>query len=140
MTPLEGGSKRPWKRQSMTWRRAVWCVACRVLRCWASNFSTWRRIVRRRVELVDVASNFSTWRPLHIPTFPHSHIVACVREAIRAALQSSSAAPAKPCLCRLHFFAGDVESQGVRARRPAGRCSSSASGPPPWSGTTWTRL
>ena len=80
----------------------------------ASNSSTWHRTFRRGVEMFDVGHrNVAGECPLtsNIPTFPHSHIVAYVREAIRAALQSSSAATAKSCLGWLHLFAGDVESQ-----------------------------
>ena len=78
----------------------------------ASNFLTWHRTFRRGVEMFDVGHRNVAGECLRAaPTFLHSHMVAYVREAIRAALQSSSAATAKPCLGWLHFFAGDVESQ-----------------------------
>ena len=63
----------------------------------ASNCSMWRRIVRCGVELFDVGHR--TAGGWVTPLLLEGHVQKGVQRT------------AKPCLDRLHFFAGDVESQ-----------------------------
>ena len=79
-----------------------------------SNCSTWRGIVRRGVEFFDVASNPSM---LDIEQQVAEYLPFLLEGSPFSASAPASREPdprtAKPCLGRLHFFVGDVESQAT---------------------------